>query len=94
MGMARPPFLVTLRVFQSIFATGEACQRYLTECRWPDGFICRRCGNVASYEMMKLRRWQCTRCRYQVSLTARTILNNTKTPLTVWFWAAYLNDGG
>jgi hypothetical protein len=23
-------------------------------------------------------------------LTAGTILHNTKTPLTVWFWAAYL----
>lgn len=29
-------------------------------------------------------------CRYQVSLTAGTILHNTKTPLTVWFWATYL----
>lgn len=36
------------------------------------------------------RRWQCAACRYQVSLTAGTILHNTKTPLTVWFWAAYL----
>jgi transposase-like protein len=36
------------------------------------------------------RRWQCVACRYQVSLTAGTILHNTKTPLTVWFWAAYL----
>ena len=29
-------------------------------------------------------------CRDQVSLTAGTVLHNTKTPLTVWFWAAYL----
>jgi transposase-like protein len=36
------------------------------------------------------RRWQCAGCRHQVSLTAGTILHNTKTPLTVWFWAAYL----
>jgi transposase-like protein len=36
------------------------------------------------------RRWQCVACRYQVSLTAGTVLHNTKTPLTVWFWAAYL----
>jgi transposase-like protein len=36
------------------------------------------------------RRWQCAACRYQVSLTAGTILHNTKTPLTVWFWATYL----
>ena len=38
----------------------------------------------------KHRRWQCAVCRYQVSLTAGTILHNTKTPLTVWFWATYL----
>jgi transposase-like protein len=36
------------------------------------------------------RRWQCLACRHQVSLIAGTILHNTKTPLTVWFWAAYL----
>src|SRR5215472_4968394 len=40
--------------------------------------------------MVKLRRWQCSKCRHQVSLTAGTILHNSKTPLTVWFWAAYL----
>lgn len=40
--------------------------------------------------MMKHRRWRCVACRYQVSLTAGTILHNTKLPLRVWFWAAYL----
>ena len=39
---------------------------------------------------MKFRRWECVGCGHQVSLTAGTILHNTKTPLTVWFWAAYL----
>lgn len=39
---------------------------------------------------MAQQRWQCVACRHQVSLTAGTILHNTKTPLTVWFWAAYL----
>jgi transposase-like protein len=73
-----------------MFATEGACQRYLAGCRWPDGFVCPRCGNGSSYEIVKPPRWQCTRCRYQVSLTAGTILHNTKTPLTVWFWAAYL----
>jgi transposase-like protein len=79
-----------LREFQTKFATLEACERYLAACRWPDGFVCPRCGNRRGYELVKLRRWQCTGCRHQASLTAGTILHNTKTPLTVWFWAAYL----
>ena len=40
--------------------------------------------------MLKHGRGRCVACRYQVSLTAGTILHNTKIPLTVWFWAAYL----
>jgi transposase-like protein len=86
----RPPFPKTLREFQSKFASEEACQQYLAACRWPDGFVCPRCGVRRAYELAKLRRWQCMGCRHQVSLTAGTILHNTKTPLTAWFWAAYL----
>ena len=73
-----------------MFAGEAACQEYLAACRWPDGFVCSRCGARRAYELVKVRRWQCTDCRHQVSLTAGTILHNTKTPLTVWFWAAYL----
>ena len=40
--------------------------------------------------MPEYRRWQCVACRYQASLTSGTVLHNTKIPLTVWFWAAYL----
>lgn len=33
---------------------------------------------------------ECAQCRYQVSVTAGTVLHRTRTPLTTWFWAAYL----
>src|SRR2546422_10894426 len=79
-----------MRQFQRQFATEEACQQYLAACRWPEGFRCPRCGHGRAYPMVKQRRWRCVACRYQVSLTAGTILHNTKIPLTVWFWAAYL----
>ena len=88
--MPRPPFPKTLRQFQSDFATEEACEQYLAACRWPEGFLCPRCGNRRAYELVNQRRWQCAGCRHQVSLTAGTVLHRTKTPLTHWFWAAYL----
>ena len=87
--MPRPAFPKDLRQFQRQFATDEACQQYLAACRWPEGFVCPRCGHRRAYAVAK-RRWQCADCRNQVSLTAGTILHNTKTPLTQWFWAAYL----
>src|SRR5712691_8268066 len=45
---------------------------------------------VAVTALVGRRRWQCAACRHQVSLTSGTILHNTKTPLTLWFRAAYL----
>jgi len=89
MGVPRPAFPTDLRQFQRQFATEDACQQYLAACRWPEGFACSRCGHAQAYSLTN-RRWQCASCRYQVSLTAGTILHNTKTPLTQWFWAAYL----
>jgi transposase-like protein len=62
----------------------------LAACRWPDGFVCPQCENRSARELTGLRRWQCAACRRQVSLTAGTVLHNTKLPLTIWFWAAYL----
>jgi hypothetical protein len=76
-----------LQEFQSKFAR-EACEEYLSVRRWPDGSVCpMREPAGLSIEATKAR---CAACRLQVSLTAGTIFDCTKTPLTVWFWAAYL----
>ena len=88
--MGRPSFPKSLQQFQADFSSEQACQAYLAACRWPEGFVCPGCGGRRAYELVKQRRWQCSSCRCQVSLTAGTILHNTKTPLTTWFWAAYL----
>lgn len=88
--MPRPPFPKSLRQFQEQFGSEEACAAYLTACRWPDGFACPKCGHASAYALAGRRRWQCASCRYQVSVTAGTVLHNSKTPLTTWFWAAYL----
>jgi len=88
--VARPAFPKSLREFQRQFATEEACAEYLAASRWPDGFVCPRCGQTRAYALAGRRRWQCASCRYQTSVTAGTVLHNSKTPLTTWFWAAYL----
>jgi len=62
----------------------------MAECRWPEGFKCPRCAHSCGYALVGRRRWECAACGRQVSLTSGTVLHNTKTPLTLWFWAAYL----
>jgi hypothetical protein len=76
--------------FQDRFPDEHACWAYLMECRWPEGYRCPRCGCASAALLAGRRLWQCSACRYQVSVTAGTVLHKTHTPLHMWFWAAYL----
>jgi Zn ribbon nucleic-acid-binding protein/transposase-like protein len=86
----RPGFPRTILEFQRRFPDEEACEAYLAECRWPDGFVCPRCGSARAWMRSTRRLRECAACGYQVSTTAGTILHRTRTPLLVWFWAAFL----
>ena len=88
--MRRPDYPRTVVEFQRRFPDEDACYRYLFESRWPEGYRCPRCGSPASSALQRRLLWQCADCRYQVSVTAGTVLHRTRTPLHLWFWAAYL----
>lgn len=47
------PFPKSLRDFQRLFATDEACARYLEGAKWPKGFVCPHCGEKG--EPVRLR---------------------------------------
>lgn len=80
--------------FQARFGDEEACLEYLYECRWPEGYSCPRCRRRIPWPVPGRGLWECAGCRYQVSLTAGTVLHKTRTPLHLWFWAAYLMTTG
>ena len=78
----------TLPEFEAEFATEEACREYLFRLRWPEGFRCPRCGHSKVWPIGKLL-WQCAECRYRTSLSAGTVFENTRKPLSLWFRAMW-----
>ncbi len=76
--MPRPAFPKTLRQFQIQFANEEACQQYLTACRWPEGYKCPRCDHTRGYALVGRRLWECAECGYQASLTSGTVLHKLR----------------
>lgn len=82
-------FPTTLPEFEKRFSTDEACREYLYRLKWPDGFICPRCGNIEFWWTSKSK-LHCTACGHQASVTVGTVLENTKKPLTLWFMAIFL----
>jgi transposase-like protein len=76
--------------FQERFATETACLEYLAASRWPDGFLCPACGSRRAWVLERRHLWECASCHTQTSVTAGTVMHRTRTPLRLWFWAAYL----
>lgn len=87
--MSKPPGLLT---FYDQYGTEEACWKRLREARWgEDSFICPECGEDEHWGMIETRNlFQCHACGKQTSVTAGTILEDTKLSLVQWFLAAYL----
>ena len=71
------------------FPDEAACVERLRELRWPDGFVCPRCGGRGSVMIQTRRLEQCRSCRYQASITAGTIFHRTRKPLRLWFLAIF-----
>ena len=65
------------------------CRDYLEWLRWPNGFVCPRCEGSGGWRMSD-GRWCCASCEARTSVTAGTIFDRTRTPLTVWFHACWL----
>lgn len=76
-----------LHELETRFATEGACREYLVQLRWPDGFSCPRCGHGRAWPVGV--RLECSRCHYQVSVTAGTIFQGSRKPLQQWFRAIW-----
>jgi transposase-like protein len=73
----------TLLQLEQRFATDEQFRDYLTGLRWPDGFVCPRCGGRTAWAAGR-GRLICAGCRHQATVTAGTIFQDRRLPLRLW----------
>jgi len=74
--------------FDARFATEAACREYLVKLRWPQGFVCPRCHGQKAWTTRR-NLLVCRGCQYQVSLTAGTVFEGTRKPLSLWYKAMW-----
>ncbi len=81
---------LTLRAFHDLFPDENAARAWFERARWPDGPICPVCGCVDHACWLRtIRRWQCTACHRQFSVTAGTPMHRTHLPMLTWAQAIY-----
>jgi transposase-like protein len=78
----------TLMELERRFGDDSCCRSYLFALRWPEGFVCPRCGGRAAWPMRR-GLWLCGGCRHQASVSAGTIFQDSHLPLTTWFRAMW-----
>jgi len=72
-----------------MFSDDSACVAYLERLRWPNGFVCPACQEQHEPWRQTRGRLLCPACRHQCTVTAGTLFDKTRTPLTTWFDAAW-----
>jgi transposase-like protein len=72
------------------FHSEDRCRAYLEALRWTGEIVCPRCNSRKISPIVKRNKYDCASCRYQFSVTAGTVFNDSHLPLWKWFLCTYL----
>jgi len=81
---------VDFEEFSKIYPDRETCFKFLSDLKWSNGYSCRKCTNThyGSGHLPYSRR--CSRCGYEESVIACTLLQNTRIPINKAFYMIFL----
>jgi transposase-like protein len=89
-------------IFQDpIFHDEDKAREALEAELWPNGVVCRHCGNADQAKIAKMQGkshrpglYWCHECEGQFTVTVGTVLERSKVPLTKWLMAAHMINTG
>lgn len=81
---------VNLVILIEQFGSEDRYRENLEALRWPDEIRCPRCDSGKISQIVKRNQFDCDGCRYQFSVTAGTVFNDSHLPLWMWFLCVYL----
>lgn len=76
--------------FSAMYPDDESCLRFLAEIKWQKEFNCRRCGHSHFSGGRSPHSRRCSKCGYDESVTAYTLLQNTRLPINKAFYMIFL----
>ncbi len=71
-----------------MFPNEESCLEYLSLIRWPNGYVCIRCGKNDAWKMSS-GLYRCQACKHSGSVISGTLFQDTHKPLRLWFQAIW-----
>jgi hypothetical protein len=80
---------VSFDEFKLTYPNEEACYQFLSDYKWSQGYVCRKCGNDKFSIINNLAR-RCNKCKYTESPTAFTIFHSIKFSILDAFYMLFL----
>jgi hypothetical protein len=81
---------VDFEEFSKIYPDRETCFKFLSDLKWENGYVCRKCtGTHYGHGHLPYSR-RCSKCGYEESVIAYTILQNTRIPINKAFYIIFL----
>jgi transposase-like protein len=82
---------LTVREFFKRFPDDDACLAHVMTVRFGLRHVCRKCGVDSTFHKLAKRpAYVCAHCGHHVYPCSGTIFQDSRTPLTLWFYAIYL----
>lgn len=77
------------KIAQKHFHDEDAARAWFEAARWPDGPVCPNCGSLKHYATKKVGRYRCgePECRKDFTVTTKSVMERSHTPLTSWAYA-------
>ena len=81
---------VDFEEFSAMYPDDLSCLKFLSEIKWQKTFSCVKCTHDNFSEGRTPYSRRCTRCGYDESVTAYTLLQNTRLPINKAFYMIFL----
>jgi len=81
---------VDFEEFSRIYPDRETCFKFLADLKWENGYSCRKCGGTHYSHGHLPHSRRCSKCGYEESVIANTLLQNTRIPINKAFYMIFL----
>jgi len=81
---------MSITEFNEKYPDEDACWAHLYHAKYPDGYVCPKCGDTREPWNTARRVRKCRGCKSHISLLVGTVMEKTHLPLLKWFHAMRL----
>ena len=81
---------LTFDEFSQKYPDHEQCYKLLSDLKWSQGFVCKKCGYPYYSDGRRLFSRRCNKCAYEESPMHDTIFENNRIPINKAFYIVYL----